>query len=87
MQNYEDSLSRSPSVTISAYTKLNARAMVTIHEYDAFGNEIKWSNVGESSRYARTVYKYDKNMNWIEKKMFLANGRIKLYKREFDYWE
>ena len=86
-QNYIDTIIKNPSVKVWISTKYNAPPAISTHEYDSFGNEIKSSGVGKGSRIHLTEYKYDKYKNWIEKKVNLSSGRIKISRRKFEYWE
>lgn len=84
---YPDSLTRNPNIKVRINTKYNTPAIITTYEYDKFGNEIKASIIGKYARANNTKYKYDKNRNWIERSVYLSNGRIKISKRKFEYWE
>ncbi|WP_452218339.1 hypothetical protein [Lacinutrix undariae] len=86
-QNYKDTISKNPSIKVWIFTKYNAPPTISTHEYDSFGNEIKSSGVGKGSRTHLTEYKYDQYNNWTEKKVNLSNGRIKITRRKFEYWE
>jgi hypothetical protein len=87
---YRDTIERGPSVKIwffTWHTRHNSSPRISTHKYDNFGNEIESSGVGEFSRTHITEYIYDKYNNWIERKVHLYNGRIKISKRTYDYWE
>jgi len=86
-QNYNDTLSKQPSIKVWIYTKHNSPTVISTHEYDTFGNVIKSSGIGKGSRTHLTEYKYDPNNNWIEKKVNLSKGRIKISRRKFEYWK
>lgn len=92
IQDYNDTLSKQPSLKVWINTKYNASTFITTHEYDTFGNEIKSSGIDKVSRthlikFHLIEYKYDQKNNWIEKKVNLSNGRIKISRRKFEYWQ
>lgn len=86
-QSYSDTLTKQPYVKVWVFTKYDAPAAISLHEYDTFGNEIKTTDIGKKSRIHLTEYKYDQHNNWIEKKVKISNGKIKISRRKFEYWE
>jgi len=84
---YIDTLAKKPSVKVWIFTKYTTPAIITTFEYDEIGNEIKSGSIGKDSKTQHVEYKYDLHNNWIEKKVNLSNGRIKISRREFEYWE
>lgn len=94
LKNYKDTISQNPDNEIYIYTNGNPYIDIFIkknYEYDNKNNPIKseFENLNLSKNTSEKYqYTYDKQGNWIEKKLFdIKNKLFSVIKREIFYYD